>query len=203
MALKKYLLSCHRKGLTALVALAVTLFFTVGGTLAWLAASTAAVDNTFLPANVTCEVHEIFDGSAKSDVTVENTGNTDAFLRARIVVNWADESGNLYAAAPAEEADYTISLNTGGESGWFEAGGCYYYNDPVAPGARTPVLITSCVETPNSGAPAGCHLQVTVLAEAIQAKGGSNAGTPAVNLAWPDVEVVNGSLSANAGGAAG
>lgn len=47
---------------------------------------------------------------------VKNTGNTDAFIRAQIVVTWKDANGNVSATKPVEDTDYTMTLNT---TDWF------------------------------------------------------------------------------------
>lgn len=155
-----------RKGLIAAVALVLLLCAAVGGTLAWITAQTPAVINTFTPAHVTCEVDEKFDGTTKSDVKIKNTGDIDAYIRAAVVVNWADASGNV-SGTPVTVNDYTMTLNLN-SSGWVEGtDGYYYYISPVAPEGTTANLIDSCTPVPEK-APDGYKLQVTILAEAIQ-----------------------------------
>ena len=39
---------------------------------------------TRTPSHVSCEVTEKFDGETKSNVNVENTGDTDAYIRVRL-----------------------------------------------------------------------------------------------------------------------
>lgn len=178
----------NRKGITALTALVLIFCCTVGGTLAWLVTKTDAVTNTFQPTAVSCEVEEKTENGVKSDVKVSvlpKTGsieNTDAYVRAAIVVNWAkDDSDNtVYAVAPAEgkDKDYTLEMSS---SKWTKGtGGYYYYSEPVAPGESTEKLIDTC--TYRGNAPAGYHLQVTILAEAIQADG--IPGATSAQAAW-------------------
>ena len=81
------------KKTVALVALLVLLCCTVAGTVAYLVTSTDPVTNTFTPASVTTEVEEEFDGTTKSDVQIKNTGDIDAYIRAAIIINWADKQG--------------------------------------------------------------------------------------------------------------
>ena len=64
--------SAPRRGLVLAAALALTLIFSAGGTLAWLAASTGETVNTFSPAQMEIEVKEEFDGKIKKNVRVEN-----------------------------------------------------------------------------------------------------------------------------------
>ena len=65
--------------------------------------------------------------------------------------------------------------------------GIYYYTKPVGPKDSTANLLKDPITQPN--APEGCHLEVTVLAESIQA-----APSTAVEGAWA-VTVVNGALT--------
>lgn len=177
------------KGKTALVALVLIFCCTVGGTLAWLVAATGPVENTFTPAHVTCQVNETFKDGTKSDVKIQNTGNIDAYIRAAIVVNWADKDGNVYGTTPAEN-DYTMTMTLKlSDTGWQEGNdGYYYYANRVKPGAKTSELIKSC--SPVEGkAPAGYNLQVTILADAIQADGVDGRSTPAVETVWTNVKV--------------
>lgn len=171
----------NKKGLTALVALVLIFCCTVGGTLAWLFTKSESVKNTFVPSAVTTEVHEDhFTGGTKSNVKVKNTGDVKAYIRAVVVVNWADAKGNVYGGAvPAEGEDYKITMN---KDAWKKIGGYWYCKSTVASQAISPVLISSC--TPENGkAPAGYDLQVTILAEGIQADGG-NGTASAMELAW-------------------
>ena len=175
----------------ALVAILVLLCCAVAGTVAYLVTSTGPVTNTFTPASVTTQVEEEFDGTTKSNVQIKNTGNIAAYIRVAVIVNWADEKGNV-SGTPVKDSDYTISYNEtvqadGGK--WIEGSdGYWYYTKPVAPSTEnnpqyTDVLITSC--TPVAGrAPAGYALQVTILADGIQSEP-SNA----VAEAWKVVKV--------------
>ena len=56
----------------------------VGSTVAFLVTKTAPVENKFTYANVTCAVAETFTpgGTTKNDVKIQNTGTTDAYIRA-------------------------------------------------------------------------------------------------------------------------
>ena len=170
----------NQKGLTALAAVALLLCCTVGGTLAWLATSTEDVQNTFVPASVTSYVDESFVDNTKSNVRIQNTGDVDAYIRAAIVVNWADATGNVYGVTPVENEDYQLNLNLG--NGWKQYGTYYYYTKPVSPNGYTAYLINSCKQLKNAPA-SGYALQVTILADAIQA-GGVKDGTKAVVDAW-------------------
>ena len=174
----------------------VILTAAVGGTMAWLSTQTQDLTNTFVPAKVTCKVDENFteEGTEKKDVRIQNTGTTDAYIRAMIVANWctaADANGKTKVVASyAVNASNFIGLS---ENGWVEHDGFYYYTLPVAPGQTTGNLFTSC--TPNNAEkPEGAdHLEVNIICQAVQS-------TPAnaVTEAW-GVTISNGSVSSASG----
>ena len=179
----------NKKGLTALVALVLVLCCAVGGTVAWLATATNPVKNTFTPSEVGTSITEKVSEKSKDRVTITNTGDISAYIRAAIVVNWLDKDGNVCAATP-EGAQYTLKAPH--ENGWLKIGDYYYYTTPVAAGGGTSSLLTAT----ETYAPDGYHLQVTVLAEAIQADGKSGEQF-AVETVWPVmVDRTNKTLSA-------
>lgn len=163
-----------RKGFAALVALVLILCVTIGGTIAWITAQTPAVTNRFEPAKVTSWVDETFDGSKKENVAIENRGDIPAYIRAKVVYNWADSNGNVYAQ-PVTSADYTIVQ---GSAKWELIDGYYYYKEAVGVGSKTENLIKS-ITPDEDAAPEGYKLQVTILAEAIQ-----STPADAIKEAW-------------------
>lgn len=171
----------NRKGLTAIIAVALILTCTVGGTLAWLATKTETVVNTFVPTKVTTDIYEEGeDTGIKSNVKVTNTGTADAYVRAAVVVNWIDDDGNVCAKVPVEgeNGDYTCEYDKTGA--WVKGNDDFwYYTKRVASGETTEIpLITSC--KPNKANENGYRLQVTILAEGIQADGmGANSAQDA------------------------
>lgn len=149
----------------AALALALVLTLSVGGTIAYLITDTGPVTNTFTPGNVACEVIESgwHDGNTtKENVFIRNTGNTDAYIRAAIVVTWQNEAGKVLAEAPQDKVDYTLSINT---TGWKKQGDYYYCTMAGSPNTQTSVLINSCTVVK---AKEGYSLCVDVLAQAIQ-----------------------------------
>ena len=165
----------------AVLAISLLLMVTIAitGTLAYLSTKTAPARNQFNPSHVTCEVEETFDENVKSNVSVKNTGDTDAYIRAAIVVNWQNAAGEIYGASPVEGTDYTITFGPDWTKG---NDGFYYYNASVAPKENTGNLIESC--SPLGKAPEGYGLNVTILASAIQSKGVKSDDTTAVQDAW-------------------
>ena len=157
---------------TALI-LSLCLIFAlaVGTTFALLKASTAPVENTFTAAKSGTDIVEELDGNQKKSIVVKNTGTAVSYVRVKLVMNWVDESGNVSATPVNITVDYD-------NTNWFEQGGIYYYTKPVAAnGGET----TNLLKTPitQGTAPAGYHLEVTVLAESIQA-----APSKAVTDSW-------------------
>lgn len=160
----------------------VVLTAAVGGTMAWLSIKTNDLTNTFTPARVTCDVNETFENNVKSNVSIKNTGTTDAYIRAMIVANWctaADANGKTKVVAP-----YTVDSKnfTGLGSGWTEIDGFYYWPSAVAPDGNTGCLFTKCEQgTVPEGAD---HLEVNIVCQAVQ-----STPADAVEDAWPAVTV--------------
>lgn len=175
--------SKSKKKLILLVSLVMLLTVAVGGTLAYLTASTDPLPNIFTTSGVPISVQEDpFDGTVKNNVKIQNDGNTDAYIRAAVVVTWKDSSGNVYAIKPEVGVDYQVTFP--GDTGWVyrEADGFYYYTASIAPNNQTGVLLTNC--KPLKSAPAdGYTLCVEIVAESVQAKGVDN-GVKAVVKAW-------------------
>lgn len=142
----------------------------IGGTWALLSASTSKVDNEFTPGKVTCEIPEIVEDNVKKSVKVKNTGNTDAYIRAAVIGNTVDDEGGI-TGAMSDLDEYFAG------KGWVKDGNYYYWTKPVAPGKTTEELLKSGKTIDLEG------LQVTILAEAIQAKG-TDGSSKAVVSAW-------------------
>lgn len=157
-----------RRPLLLLASLVLLLALAVGGTVAWLNSSSGPVTNTMIPGNVPITINESFDGTAKSDVSVTNNGNIDAYIRVAIVANAVDKDGNIIAGkAPS----YTVN-----EEKWQKLkDGYYYYKGAVAPGETTAALFSGDV-TVTGG-------ELNILAESIQVLGGINGKTASV-YAW-------------------
>lgn len=173
-----------RKWLGTLVALALVLCIAGGATLAFLMVTTPSMTNVFQYGHVTCAVQEEFDGTTKSDVSIKNTGNTQSYIRVKLVFTWKDAEGNV-SAQPVTDQDYEMDLN---KVDWFEKDGYYYAKAPVAPDHNTPDLIHSCTEIV-ANAPEGDTLSLEILADAIQ-----STPTRAVEQAWGVVVDTDGLL---------
>lgn len=209
----KYLQSEHKqlrrpkRLATLLVSLVLVLGVAVGGTVAFLSTRTDSKENTFTPSEVTCAVTETFNNNVKSNVAVQNTGDTTAFIRAAINVTWMKdaEAGTEYDAAnqtvsakvPGKDTDYSIQLAK--NTNWIKGDdGYYYYQLPVNPQYSTEVLIEDCKLLKSASVPDGYHLSVEIVASAIQ-----SAPDSVVQSMW-HVTVADGKItSANGSEVAG
>lgn len=190
------LFSARNKTLLISLLIMIILCFVVSGTLMYLL-DYGNVKNTFEPSKVTSYVVEELNGNVKENVKIKNTGDTDAYIRATIVVNWKDEAGNIYgefepvASTATETNDYTLVLQEYDEldeTKWIQGSdGFYYWTKPVAPNETTGTLIESCEYTAN--APEGYHLSVEILGSAIQSRGKIDDGKYIIEDAWPAVQV--------------
>lgn len=155
---------------TALI-LSLCLIFAlaVGTTFALLKASTAPVENTFTAAKSDIKIDEDVTGGQKKSIIVKNTGTAVSYVRVKLVMNWVDENGNV----SAEPVNIMPSIT----DNWFLKDGIYYYKTPVAANGKTENLRQTPIT--QGTAPEGYHLEVTVLAESIQA-----APSKAVQQSW-------------------
>jgi len=179
-----------RKIIIVAVCCAFIAICSVAGTIAWLNADSSALINMFTPGKVSCYVEETFDGTTKSGVRIENTGNIDVYIRVKLVPTLKDASGNIYAKTPVQNTDYSLDLNTGS---WFlGSDGFYYCKARIASPARdesgiistasyTDILINSCTAFERSD---GLTFDLQILAETIQADPSTT-----VTAAWKTVSV--------------
>ena len=167
-----------KRSLVLVVSVLALVLAVAGGTLAWLTANSGPVTNTFTPAKVTCEVDETFKNNVKSAVSIRNTSNIDAYIRAYVVVTWKNADGEVYGKLPVEGEgkDYTMTMPK--DTKWFTSGDYYYYPEAVPSGESTGVLIEKCELTGNPPAD-GYSLSVEIIAEAIQSQ-----PDDAVRQAW-------------------
>lgn len=153
----------------------------VGSTVAFLVTQTDPVENKFTYASVSCAVSETFKGATKEKVQIQNTGTTDAYIRATYVVSWLNKDGSI---APVPQGTipngYTLSISENPDNAWTKGtDGYFYYLTPVAPGGLTDGSLVNCTVTYPQGVEPEYILSVEILASAIQS-------TPAnaVTEAW-------------------
>ncbi len=178
-------------GRLAAMALATVLLLalTIGGTVAWLTSKTNDITNTFTPSKVMCAVSEIFDEDTgvKSNVNVTNVGDTDAFIRVKLVTYRTNAEGK-HIGGVAEVPEFDPG------DGWVKYGDYYYYTKPVAPNEKPESDLISRIqlESVYTDADGGCQA-MDVMAEAIQSE-----PAEAVGEAW-GVSISQGSVTAYSG----
>ena len=157
----------RKKGAGAGLLCAVLLTLCVaGGTTAFLQTRSQQVENVFSPGRVSCAVEEDFHDGVKQNVTIRNTGNTESYLRAAVMVTWSDGEGNVLPQLPVEGQEYSITYNT---DDWLFRDGIWYCAAPVAPGEAAPVLVAQCIQNGESPSE-GYAPFVQILGDAIQSK---------------------------------
>lgn len=167
-----------------LLSMVLLLTVAIGGTLAYLATNSEPITNTFTPSHVTCKVTENFSNGVKSNVNVENTGDTDAYIRVRLVTYRTNADGQ-HIGGTATIPDFTPGTN------WVEYGDYYYYTLPVKPGEKPATdLISSITLNQNYKDADGGNQAIDVMAEAIQ-----SGPAEAVGQAW-GVSISQGSVTA-------
>ena len=156
--------------ITALLAAAIPAVY------AYMFRSTETFNNTFEPANVSCQLVETFgkngDVQEKTSVMVKNTSNIEAYLRVRFVIHWEDSKGNVVSRDIDPPA---ISINTGK---WIQAPGdkyTFYCKEPIQPGELTPELLAQGismlpVNEPFEGVDYHYYPVIEIITEAIQSK---------------------------------
>ena len=172
------------KNTIIITSMVLLLIFVVGVTLAYVFTKSTPVENTFKPSKVSCAVVEntgpavsgatVNTGKTKENVKIQNTGDTDAYIRVAVVVNWMSEDGRVLAKNPIRDIDYTITYDLG--NGWFDGGdGFYHYNKAVEPNKLTNILIQKAeLRDKDFVGPMGSdntqyYLSIEVVASAIQA----------------------------------
>ena len=77
-----------RKAVMLLISVLVLLVVVIGGTIAFMTAGDTPIINVFRRSVVSSQVNEDFNGTVKSNVSIQNTGDTTSYIRAAIVFTW-------------------------------------------------------------------------------------------------------------------
>lgn len=160
----------------SLLAAALT---TTGVTLAFLVDSTKEIENVFEPTSVPIEVGETFDGTTKSNVAIQNLGNTSAYVRVAVVKNWLDGDNVVYLENDPYNVTWQGAIETlktqNTVNNWCKYGDYYYYLVPLEANDNkdggkdiTSYLIDSCVVDYGTDNPPKYTLQVEILAQSVQ-----------------------------------
>lgn len=130
--------------------LALVMMVAVGATLALMASTSNSVTNTFAAAQVETEIDEDLTNNNKK-VTIENTGKSPVYVRARIMVSGVAESQVAIVGSETEATDQNkVYLVMENQSQWQQADASakdnyYYYLNVLEPNQRTSELLTKVV----------------------------------------------------------
>lgn len=145
--------------------LALVMMVAVGATLALMASTSNSVTNTFAAAQVETEIDENLEYGNKI-VTIENTGKSPVYVRARIMVSGVDPDNIVIADEPNEYTynedtdEYGIKKPEAGKlylimpnviEDWEQASGetdtddYYYYKEVLSSGESTKSLLEKVV----------------------------------------------------------
>lgn len=181
------------KPVLILVSLVMIVTMALGATLAYIFTGTGDVENTFTPSKVTTLVEETLEDGVKTDVKIKNTGDTDAFIRAAVVITWQNKAGDVYGQAPVAGTNYT---NWQVGNNWIEGNdGFYYYSKPVAPQTTTADALIAEIAPIGEPPAEGYYLTVEIIGSGIQSKGEDADGKKPVELAWGVTVANDGTIS--------
>lgn len=170
---------------TLFLSLLLVVTLAISGTLAYLVTKSDPVENKFTPSHVACQVTENFDRTTKSNVNVTNTGDTEAYIRVKLVTYRVNEDSQ-HIGGTAQIPNFTPG------TGWVlnEADGYYYYTSPVKPNEKPSANLINSIDLTDSYDDADGGKQVIeVMAEAIQ-----SGPDYAVGQSW-DVSITPGNVT--------
>lgn len=167
-------------GIPVLLIVALAASLLIGVTVAYLSTGDDAVDNSFTLANVETEIGEGEEHTEEGkEVYLSNTGDSDAWLRARVFVSAGTAAVvENPASVPAMDARPSgtiyVVFNT---ADWTKGSdGYYYYKEVVAPNGLTANLVEAVYAS--SDVEAG-QFDVIVSGEAALASGSRAASAQA------------------------
>lgn len=158
-----------KKSILFAIAAVLAIICAVGTTLALLIDTSGPVVNEFEYGSVPIQIDEDIENGVKSNVKVKNIGTVDAYIRAKVIVNWYDKDGNIVVSVP-EGYSYELTM-ADDTTGWFVGSdGFYYYSKKVSPDDSTNGSLLTCkVKYPATQEPE-YTLKVDILAQSIQSE---------------------------------
>ena len=129
-------------GLTVVIA-------SISVSVAYMLTRSDILTNIFVPAKVSCEVVEEGTGTSQTSVKVQNTGDTDVYVRVRVVTYWEDSKGNPVALTSPENGFGTTPATWKyNESDWIydKENQTFYYKASVKAGQTTDELLTGAIQ---------------------------------------------------------
>ncbi|MCQ2119399.1 MAG: hypothetical protein MJY84_05715 [Bacteroidales bacterium] len=140
---------------------------------------------------VDIDIQEDFTAGSttKSNVTIANLVQSTAFVRAKAIANWCTNNGKVIAYCPLDDS----MINT---TNWLKgADGYYYCNLPVRGYSESPVFITQYTQPSvadsgiaNANQIIGLHVEMSIIAQAVESDVYSPSGTTYIEAAWADFD---------------
>ena len=164
--------------------------------------------NTLLPGKVSCAVEEVVsqdDDSTtltKQEVTIKNTGDTQAYIRVKVLTYWQDSKGNIVGSKIDNDL---LGESKYDNSNWIRSEKTvdgissitYYCKTPIDPGKNTPDLLANgktvvlgITTTKVDGVIYTYHQVAEIIPEAIQSQ-----PTEAVTSSWGVTLDANGNIT--------
>ena len=174
-----------------LIISAIVIFVSVSAVMAYMLRESSDITNVFVPANVDCEVVEIFEDNKKTSIKVENKSNIKAYIRLRVVAYWQDSKGNIVVREEGgPEIEFGTKWTYDTEKWFYDAAeNTFYHKSAVNVGASTSELLKlggtfdgiqlNAVTKDVNGVEFTYHPVITFIAEAVQAEPNG-----AVTYAW-------------------
>lgn len=190
-----------KKKLLVISAVAVCLAIAAAGTAAYFTAEEKA-HNVITTGGVAIEVAEwtmqegelrvpfpeegiggVMPGTSVSKiVTVENTGESEAWVRVKVEIAIVDAEGGALPSAFGGSSTPVVAFTV--LTGWQEHEGYYYYDTPVVAGGFTSALFEEVTFDGLIGNEyQSCTATITVTAQAVQSR--NNGATVLAAAGWP------------------
>lgn len=158
-----------------LIISAIVIFVSVSAVMAYMLRESSDITNVFVPANVDCEVIEIFEDNKKTSIKVENKSNIKTYIRLRVVAYWQDSKGNVVART-SPEIKFGSNWQYDTENWFYDSTEkTFYHKSPVLAGDLTSELlknsiVLNAVTEDVNGVEFTYHPVITFIAEAVQAE---------------------------------
>ena len=137
----------NTKRLSIIIVGAILIVASVSVTVAYIIIRSPEITNLFVPAKIDCQVLEtetVIDGIVtKKSVQAQNTGNSDAYIRVRVVTYWEDSKGNPIArTSPINKFGGDWKFN---DAAWIydDKNQTFYHKAPVGENEFTAELLGS------------------------------------------------------------
>lgn len=136
----KHFIKAQAKLLVTVLTLVVVLG--IGATVAYLHDTTGVVRNIFDPAQLDTKIEETLGTDGTKQVVIANTGKSDAYVRARVMVSGVKDAqlqivGSLDEVNKGSSFVYLVMPNVSvGDKKWSQFDGDFYYYSDILPGTR-------------------------------------------------------------------